>query len=702
MLFVSMGWTSIRAATPLIDSSTSSPRVVRFAPSRSTSTGCGTPSAAASAELSNVTADGRSIRTIAIESEDAAAVMRCRPIGRPGGIHQHELSARPDRAPRRRAAALRRHRRRHQLGQVPRRRARRRRHVARGSSTAPRSRRLGEGLEETGAISPRPLERTVDRDRRDGRGGASAIGARRHRGRRHGRAADRRATAATRSPTILSADRRPRRGHPGRGGGPTGVSSPSRAELGASAAVGRRLRHRRRQLAVHVRARERRGRAVQRRRRCRPVHRAVRAGRRGRRRRCSTRRWPRSRPSSPGSTAAPTPDALVGMGGAVTNIDRGEARPRDLRPRRRPGHGPRPCRDRSPDRAVPDARCRGAADDRRAAAASGRGDPRRRVHRAHGDGQARHDALTVSDRGLRHGVLVERFARPADDRRRAQRPRRKESERPACSHQEAGARVCPTPSSSELMRLIKGVGQRRAQGDGARPRPSGRRSRACRSTRSRRSRARSSSSTRRTWRSTRPASSFAPGGSRAAAATPWSSCGRSTRPSCPSEIRALRGLQRRGRRPARRLRVLGIVQGAQNRPGGPRRGQPARCRCASYSRRSSAPSSRSTRRRASTSTRSSPLGPTFVLKGDRSTPDRARPVASSPSCGSIRTARASWSCRRSASRSEAFQVAAETRAYLPGRGVPLGGAQQTKTRTALEFFRSEMQASTAATAKSRI
>ena len=52
--------------------------------------------------------------------------------------------------------------------------------------------------------------------------------------------------------------------------------------------------------------------------------------------------------------------------------------------------------------------------------------------------------------------------------------------------------------------------------------------------------------------------------------------------------------------------------------------------------------------------------------------------------------------------SEAFQIAAETRAYLSGQGVPLGGAQQTKTRTALEFFRSEMQASTAATAKSRI
>ena len=36
--------------------------------------------------------------------------------------------------------------------------------------------------------------------------------------------------------------------------------------------------------------------------------------------------------------------------------------------------------------------------------------------------------------------------------------------------------------------------------------------------------------------------------------------------------------------------------------------------------------------------------------------------------------------------SEAFEVAAETRAYLSGRGVDLVGEQQTKTRTALEFF----------------
>jgi hypothetical protein len=36
--------------------------------------------------------------------------------------------------------------------------------------------------------------------------------------------------------------------------------------------------------------------------------------------------------------------------------------------------------------------------------------------------------------------------------------------------------------------------------------------------------------------------------------------------------------------------------------------------------------------------------------------------------------------------SEAFQVAAEARAYLGGLGIELGDAQQTKTRTALEYF----------------
>jgi len=39
---------------------------------------------------------------------------------------------------------------------------------------------------------------------------------------------------------------------------------------------------------------------------------------------------------------------------------------------------------------------------------------------------------------------------------------------------------------------------------------------------------------------------------------------------------------------------------------------------------------------------------------------------------------------------EAFEVAAEARAFLTERGVELGGEQQTKTRTALEFFAKEI------------
>jgi hypothetical protein len=35
---------------------------------------------------------------------------------------------------------------------------------------------------------------------------------------------------------------------------------------------------------------------------------------------------------------------------------------------------------------------------------------------------------------------------------------------------------------------------------------------------------------------------------------------------------------------------------------------------------------------------------------------------------------------------EAFQVTAESRAYLAGRGVDMEAEQETKTRAALEFF----------------
>jgi hypothetical protein len=42
---------------------------------------------------------------------------------------------------------------------------------------------------------------------------------------------------------------------------------------------------------------------------------------------------------------------------------------------------------------------------------------------------------------------------------------------------------------------------------------------------------------------------------------------------------------------------------------------------------------------------------------------------------------------------EAFQVAAETRGYLAGKGIDLHGEQQTKTRSALEFFAQNIEGS---------
>jgi hypothetical protein len=42
--------------------------------------------------------------------------------------------------------------------------------------------------------------------------------------------------------------------------------------------------------------------------------------------------------------------------------------------------------------------------------------------------------------------------------------------------------------------------------------------------------------------------------------------------------------------------------------------------------------------------------------------------------------------------SETFQVATESRVYLSEQGIDLSGEQQTKTRTALEFFSGELAA----------
>ena len=136
------------------------------------------------------------------------------------------------------------------------------------------------------------------------------------------------------------------------------------------------------------------------------------------------------------------------------------------------------------------------------------------------------DRLTVSDRGLRHGVLATRFGvtrdrnggidmspplkarRPASGRRPASA-----GDAPAASHRLTDAQV------GEVLKLIRGRRQRRAQGDRAgRPAP-GDDPGPARSTRSRRSRGRSTSSTPRTWPSTAPAWSSARVGRRAGAAT---------------------------------------------------------------------------------------------------------------------------------------------------------------------------------------
>jgi hypothetical protein len=84
------------------------------------------------------------------------------------------------------------------------------------------------------------------------------------------------------------------------------------------------------------------------------------------------------------------------------------------------------------------------------------------------------------------------------------------------------------------------------------------------------------------------------------------------------------------------------------------------------------------------------LGPIFVLKlrfapkgYDRRLvaemwlyPDYSRILELSTKCGP----------------SEAFEIAAETRAFLAERGVDLAGEQETKTRTALEFFSDRLTA----------
>jgi hypothetical protein len=84
------------------------------------------------------------------------------------------------------------------------------------------------------------------------------------------------------------------------------------------------------------------------------------------------------------------------------------------------------------------------------------------------------------------------------------------------------------------------------------------------------------------------------------------------------------------------------------------------------------------------------LGPIFVLKLKWQPRDFARKMVAElwlyPS--GERIFELSTKCLPS----EAFQVATETRVYLSENGIDLSGEQQTKTRTALEFFSAELAA----------
>ncbi len=84
------------------------------------------------------------------------------------------------------------------------------------------------------------------------------------------------------------------------------------------------------------------------------------------------------------------------------------------------------------------------------------------------------------------------------------------------------------------------------------------------------------------------------------------------------------------------------------------------------------------------------LGPIPVFKLKFTPPEGVRPLVAElwlyPDGGRI--LELSTKCAPA----EAFQVAAEERAFLSSKGVDLGGVQQTKTRTALEFFSSELKA----------
>jgi hypothetical protein len=84
------------------------------------------------------------------------------------------------------------------------------------------------------------------------------------------------------------------------------------------------------------------------------------------------------------------------------------------------------------------------------------------------------------------------------------------------------------------------------------------------------------------------------------------------------------------------------------------------------------------------------LGPIFVLKLKSTPPEFSRRMVGEMWLypDGSRVLELSTKCLPT----DAFQVAAETRAFLASKGVDLEGEQQTKTRTALEYFANHLEA----------
>ena len=358
-------------------------------------------------EVTDVPSTAISGRTVAIESEDEEAVIGAVALGGAGGVRQHLLRRGPGGAARRHAAALRRHRR---AGPTP-------SSSTSASDTADGGWRTMRDRAERHAPRRGPGGDRLDRRAAAERTAEAIAGmvaeaeTRRRAGHRRGR--DRR-------PPDREERRRRRRRDPAPRARPTSEVIPGEEEsrlayLAVKAGVGLAGGS----LAVFdtgggihaadVRPRRHGRRALERRRGRGPVHGALRA--RGRR----LARDPRRRRSrrSPTDLARldgrPPVDALVGMGGAITNItavkhglatydpdvvqgtvlDRAEIDRQIELYRSRDAAGRREIVGLQPKRA--DVILAGACIVRTVMDKLGR------------------DSLTVSDRGLRHGLLVERF-----------------------------------------------------------------------------------------------------------------------------------------------------------------------------------------------------------------------------------------------------------------------------------------------------